>query len=601
MVYRRGTEAAGADRVDKVLCHRVYGPLILIELILVFYWITVVLGYKLTDMVFPFFRFVRSSVSQLVPAVGLLDAGPLRGLLLNGVIDGAIMILNYVPIFLCLFALVSFMEDVGYMARLAFIMDRILRKFGLHGQSTLPMILSGVIMGGCVVPGVMSTRTIRDDKSRLVTILVLPLLNCMAKIPFYALITGIFFTNYRWLVLGGLSFFTLIVALFAAKFFNAYVVPGKAEPFVLELPAYNMPTFSGIAIRTWERLWSFIKKVATTVVAVAVVVWAGVSFPSLNKESKAEFNAAKEKRIAQFVRDVNNPYSRYLGTERHIINYMQFEEKYALANTLNALNRFGKDAGADKITARFFLENPEFTKILTKGKVVLGDDMPLFKSYYNAYIADKKAFESVYNNAGEAERKKLKEDFYGKWLRANPYFFGIVRTGTLSFKGNYVIDEDAKDVGKEMRGFLTDIKTMTRSVHKETLENSALGRLGKAIEPVSRFAGFDWKINIAILGAFAAKEALVSTLGTIYSVEAGGNDGRELEVRIKKNETDMTALDGLVIMILIALFPPCVATMMAIKTETQSWLWTAFSVLYPVALGGVLAVLIFQIGRLFGF
>lgn len=599
-IYRGGGSVINStDRVDRVLCHRVYGPLILVELILVFYWITVILGYKLTDLVFPFFRFTRALVSQLVPSVSLLDSGPLRGLLLNGVIDGAIMILNYVPIFLCLFALVAFMEDVGYMARLAFIMDRILRKFGLHGQSTLPMILSGVIMGGCVVPGVMSTRTIRDDKSRLVTILILPLLNCMAKIPFYVLVTGIFFASRQWLVLGGLSLFTLIVALVAAKFFSSYVVPGKAEPFVLELPAYNMPTLSGVAIRTWERLWSFIKKVATTVVAVSVVIWVGVSFPSLNKQKKAEFNAQKDERIERFKKTLNNPYARYVGTDKHLVQYMQFEEKYSLANSLNW---FGKDEGAEKINARFFLENPEFAKILMKGKITLGQNMPLFKSYYASYTAEKAAFEAEYALAASEDRKQeVKQAFYGKWMKANPYFFAIVRTGTLTFKGDSVIDEDAKKANKEMRSLFADIKTIGRAVHKETLEHSALGFLGKALEPVSRFAGFDWKINIAVLGAFAAKEALVSTLGTIYSVEAGGNDGKELEARIKNNETGMTALDGLVIMLLISLFPPCIATMMAIKTETQSWLWMAFSVLYPVALGGILATLVFQIGRLLGF
>ena len=281
------------------------------------------------------------------------------------------------------------------------------------------------------------------------------------------------------------------------------------------------------------------------------------------------------------------------------MQYMQFEEKYSLANSLNW---FGKDEGAEKINARFFLENPEFAKILMKGKITLGQNMPLFKSYYASYTAEKAAFEAEYALAASEDRKQeVKQAFYGKWMKANPYFVAIVRTGTLTFKGDSVIDEDAKKANKEMRSLFADIKTIGRAVHKETLEHSALGFLGKALEPVSRFAGFDWKINIAVLGAFAAKEALVSTLGTIYSVEAGGNDGKELEARIKNNETGMTALDGLVIMLLISLFPPCIATMLAIKTETQSWLWMAFSVLYPVALGGILATLVFQIGRLLGF
>jgi len=580
-----------------VLCHKVYGPLILIELILVFYWITVVLGYMMTDKVFPFFRFVRALVSQAIPPAALVTEGPLRGLFLSGVIDGAIMILNYVPIFLCLFALVAFLEDVGYMARLAFIMDRILRKFGLHGQSTLPMILSGVIMGGCVVPGVMSTRTIRDNKSRLVTLLILPLLNCMAKIPFYVLITGIFFRQNQWLILGGVSFFTLIVALVIAKLLSLYVVPGKAEPFVLELPAYNLPTVSGIAIRTWERLWSFIKKVATTVVAVSVVIWAGISFPSLDKATQASYAAKKADTISQFAQTVHNSYVPFIGEEKQIIQYFQFEEKYTIASTLNW---FGGEKEQNRIATRFFMENPEYTKILLKGSIELGSLMPLFERYYAAYQQDFAGFSVAYMQS--SDKATLKSAFYSKWMRANPFFFALVRTGSITIKGTTVIDVEAKAVNKQLRTLSTDIKTIGRNYRKQTLEHSALGIAGKFFEPVSQFAGFDWRINVAILGAFAAKEALVSTLGTIYSIEAGsGADGTELQARIQNNETGMTALDGLVIVLLIALFPPCIATMMAIKTETRSWTLALFSIVYPVFLGGIIATVVFQVGKLLGF
>ena len=598
-IYRCGSSASinSADRVDRVLCHKVYGPLILIELILVFYWITVVLGYMMTDKVFPFFRFVRALVSQAIPPAALVTEGPLRGLFLSGVIDGAIMILNYVPIFLCLFALVAFLEDVGYMARLAFIMDRILRKFGLHGQSTLPMILSGVIMGGCVVPGVMSTRTIRDDKSRLVTLLILPLLNCMAKIPFYVLITGIFFRQNQWLILGGVSFFTLIVALVIAKLLSLYVVPGKAEPFVLELPAYNLPTLSGIAIRTWERLWSFIKKVATTVVAVSVVIWAGISFPSLDKATQASYAAKKADTIRQFAQTVHNSYVPFIGEEKQIIQYFQFEEKYTIASTLNW---FGGEKEQNRIATRFFMENPEYTKILLKGSIELGPLMPLFERYYAAYQQDFAGFSAAYMQS--ADKATLKSAFYSKWMRANPFFFALVRTGSISIKGTTVIDVEAKAVNKQLRTLSTDIKTIGRNYRKQTLEHSALGIAGKFFEPLSQFAGFDWRINVAILGAFAAKEALVSTLGTIYSIEAGsGADGTELQARIQNNETGMTALDGLVIVLLIALFPPCIATMMAIKTETRSWTLALFSIVYPVFLGGIIATVVFQVGKLLGF
>ena len=601
LIYSKGGASStdSTDRVDKVLCHRVYGLLILVELVLVFYWITVVLGYKMTDKVFPLFKFVRAIVSQMIPAEGLISEGPLRGLFLSGIIDGAIMILNYVPIFFCLFALIAFLEDVGYMARLAFIMDRILRKFGLHGQSTLPMILSGVIMGGCVVPGVMSTRTIRDDKSRLVTILILPLLNCMAKIPFYVLITGIFFTNYQWVVLGGISFITLIIALLVAKYFSLYVVHGKPEPFVLELPSYNMPTLRGVLIRTFERLWSFIKKVATTVVAVSVVIWAGVNFPSLNQEKTAYHEAKKNEYIQNFASKLNNSYSQYFASEKGFLDFQRLTEKMYL---YEAINWFGGDDFTAAAANRMFLQNPELTKIALRGKIELGNNAGAFKEYFKLYSASKKDFLKAYETAPDFQKLMLKSSFYSYWQKVNPYFFAIVRTGNIKISGTSVTDTEAAAVAKALRPAAADLKLISVQLKKETLGNSVLGYIGKAMEPVTKYAGFDWKVNIAILGSFAAKEALVSTLGTIYSVESASEDsGKVLEARIQDKETGLTPLDGLTIMILIALFPPCIATMMATKTETQSIGWTAFSILYPVVLSSLVAVFVFQLGRLFGF
>ncbi len=597
-IYNKGATSATShtDRVDRLLCHRVYGLVVLIELISVFYWITVILGYMLTDKVFPFFRFVRASISQLLPVGGLVEEGLIRGLLLSGVIDGAIMILNYVPIFFFLFALVAFLEDVGYMARLAFIMDRILRKFGLHGQSTLPMILSGVIMGGCVVPGVMSTRTIRDERSRLVTILILPLLNCMAKIPFYVLIVGIFFSSKQWLVLSGISIFTLVMALIVAKYFSLYVVPGEAAPFVLELPPYSMPTLKTVLIRTMERLWSFIKKVATTVVAVSVVIWFGITFPRLSTERAEFYNQEKEAEISKFAKKLKNSYTEFFDSEEELSRYQLFEERQSV---MESLNWFGGEKRNQEILSRLMLENPEFLKVSLRGKIEFGDQLPAFTIYHENYTKAKETYLELYENAEDAEKPKLKQKFFNYWQALNPYFFAIVRTGTIEIDEDGVVDTEAKKVGKQMRKIYTAMKFLSVDRHKECLHNSALGRAGKFMEPVTKYAGFDWRINVAILGSFAAKEALVSTLGTIYSVETG--DEKLLEESIKAGEGGMTALDGLVVMLLIALFPPCIATVIVIRTETRSTGWTLFTLLYPVVLGSLVAVLVFQTGCLLGF
>lgn len=600
LIYHKDSTlgSTASDRVDRVLCHRIYGVLILLELILVFYWITVSLGYKMTDKIFPIFRFVRSLFSQLLPAEALIQEGALRGLILSGVIDGAVMILNYVPIFFCLFALVAFLEDVGYMARLAFIMDRILRKFGLHGQSTLPMILSGVIMGGCVVPGVMSTRTIRDDRARLVTILVLPFLNCMAKIPFYVLITGVFFPNIQWILLAGISVFTLIVALIAAKYLSLYVVPGKPAPFVLELPAYTMPTFRGVMTRTFERLWSFIKKVATTVTAVSVIIWFGINFPRLDSDRQKAYQAEEHSTVMNLAETLNNSYSKYFTTSKNLISYNKVEERLSILETLNF---FGGENGKYAIGNRVFLENPEFAKIALKGKIELGENAESFKKFLTAYNLAHAQYTIKYEQADDFEKPLLRQSFYSYWQKQNPYFFALVRTGKIKVDGTTAIDDEARVASRYIRQTNSELKVIRAHYNKESLNASALGWLGKLIEPVTRYAGFDWRINIAILGSFAAKEALVSTLGTIYSVESSDLDsGKVLQDRLQE-DSGMTALDGLAILILIALFPPCIATAIVIRTETKSTGWTLFSLLYPVFVGGLAATFVFQLGALLGF
>lgn len=585
-----------SDRVDRVLCHRVYGILILLELILVFYWITVDLGYKMTDKLFPVFRFVRNCASQVLLPEGLVQEGVLRGLVLSGVIDGAVMILNYVPIFFCLFALVAFLEDIGYMARLAFIMDRILRKFGLHGQSTLPMILSGVIMGGCVVPGVMSTRTIRDDRARLVTILVLPFLNCMAKIPFYVLITGVFFPNIQWLVLGGLSVFTLVVSLIAAKYLSLYVVPGKPAPFVLELPAYCMPTFQGVMTRTFERLWSFIKKVATTVTAVSVLIWFGINFPGLKKSSVQMYEQKEVAVLSDLGQKLNNSYSKYFVDKNGLINYNRIEERLSILKTLSFFTN------PTSVESRIFLENPEFAKIALKGKIELGTQAEDFKAFLTSYNKAYSAFKKKYAKAGNFEKSILKKEFYSKWQNVNPYFFAIVRTGKIKMENTVAVDTEAKAAARFIRQANSNLKVIRADYNSELLNGSALGWLGKLIEPVTKYAGFDWRINIAILGSFAAKEALVSTLGTIYSVESTDLEGGAvLQERLQAADSGMTALDGLAILILIALFPPCIATAIVIRTETKSTKWMLFSLVYPVFVGGLAATFVYQLGALLGY
>ena len=593
LVDESGDKPTTTDRIDKVVLHRFFGPLILLGIMYCFYWITMVGGQKITDKVFPYFQMFRNFVSSLLPADSLLYDGFLRSLLLNGVVDGAVMILNYLPIFYVLYLVIAFLEDSGYMARIAFIMDRILRSFGLHGQSTLPMLLSGAIIGGCAVPGVMATRTIKDHNSRLVTMLVIPLLNCMAKVPFYVLMTGIFFTDHQPLVLWSFSVSTFIVALLVAKLFSSTIIKGEPEPFVLELPAYQLPTVQGVFTRGSERLWLLVKKVATIVVAVSVLIWVGVSFPRLGSEDRKVYEERYEAAESQFYASVGEEYGRFLMDDDALTDLAQFEENYKIAKRrLSA----GNDQALENLTQQYVMKNPEYAKLVMKGKVPMSEsDAAAFKVYLSSY---QRELQSIRFNASA----ESPEGFYRRWMQANPFYFALVRTGTPVLRGNAVVDTSAQGAYKAWSSLSRETLLTRRDMKKSTLYGSVLGVMGKAMEPLSRIAGMNWRVNIAVIGAFAAKEALVSTLGTIYSIESDSGSEEESSLRSGlSDEGGFRPLHALAIMIFIAFFPPCIATLMMIKVESGSIKWLVFAAVYPILFGFLVASLVFQSGLLLGF
>lgn len=518
------------DRIDSVVLHRVLAPIILAAVLLVFYQLTMVYGTMLADWCFPFLHAGKELVANLFPpSPDLIRSGLLQSLTVNGLVGGVVAILYYVPIFLVLFALIAILEDSGYMPRVAFIMDRLLRAFGLHGQSTLPLILGGVVVGGCAVPGVMATRGMKDEKARLVTILIMPLMNCLAKIPFYVLIVGLFFTANQGLILFGISLFSFIVALLMAKLFSRYLVKGEPAPFVMELPTYHVPTVRGVLRRSTERVWLFVKKIVTIVAAVMIGVWFFVTFPGIGIEREMHYDALLADAETKLVKSVSpaNPYRRYLaGT--NLVELMHFRER--------------------------------------------------LKEAQQHTSGDREALSAV-NREFSAE---------------NPALFVIANNGLTA---DQTIDEAARKASLAVKRFGRTVRTISRDRRKETIETSWAGQVGRALEPVSQWAGFNWRINIAIISSFAAKESLVGTLGTIYSMQDGSEAGT-LAQSIRQTETGWTIWHGLAIVVFIALFPPCLATLIMIRHETQSTGWMVFATVYPIVVGFVLACLVYRFGPL---
>jgi ferrous iron transport protein B len=452
-----------SDRIDKVLTNRFIGPLIMLAIIaglyhLVFTYSEVPVGWLET-----IFGWISAGVSAILPD------GLLKSLIVSGIIDGVGGVLGFVPLIMFMFFGIAFLEDSGYLARVAFMLDRVFRIFGLHGSSVMAFIVSGGIAGGCAVPGVMATRTLKSPRERLATLLTVPFMNCGAKLPVFALLIAAFFARYEALIMFMITLGAWAGALLVAKLLRVTVIKGSATPFVMELPPYRMPTFKGLAIHTWERTWQYIKKAGTIILGFSVILWAMMTFPSLPDSKVVEFEARRQ-----------------------------------------ALLNAAPPASVSE------LENiPEGAEL-------------------------------------SREALSLKE-------KINGIYFQEAETA---------------------------------------LRFSIAGRIGTALESVSRLAGFDWRTNIALVGGFAAKEVVVSTLGTAYSL---GEVDPEETVALSDalaNDPGWSPLVALGLIVFTMFYSPCFVSVVCIARESGSWKWGAFAIAFNTLLAFGLAVLIYQLGSL---
>jgi len=219
---------------------------------------------------------------------GLLPDGPVKAMIVEGAVAGVGSVIIFLPQILILYTFISFMEDSGYMARAAFIMDKLMHKMGVHGKSFIPLIMGF----GCNVPAVMATRTIESRRSRLITMLVLPLMSCSARLPIYIMIVGTFFAvKYQSAIMIGLYATGIILAVIMSRIFSRWIVKGEDTPFVMELPPYRFPTAKAIARHTWEKGKQYLKKMGGIILVASIIVWALGYFPhddSLSKQDQQE-------------------------------------------------------------------------------------------------------------------------------------------------------------------------------------------------------------------------------------------------------------------------------------------------------------------------
>ena len=262
-----------SDKIDAVMTNRVLGMPIFLALMFGMFYLTFALGQPLMDLISAGQNWLAVTIGHAwAPA----HAPLLRSLVINGIIYGVGAVLVFLPIILLLFLAIALLEDTGYMARAAFIMDRVMHKLGLHGKSFIPMLIGF----GCSVPAIMATRTLESRRDRLTTMLVIPLMSCGARMPIYALFIPAFFApKWRPHMLLLIYLIGIALAIVCAKLLRSTVLRGEPTPFVMELPPYRTPTIKGLLIHMWERSWQYVKKAGTIILLVTIIMWAMSTFP----------------------------------------------------------------------------------------------------------------------------------------------------------------------------------------------------------------------------------------------------------------------------------------------------------------------------------
>jgi ferrous iron transport protein B len=350
------------DRIDSVVCHRFFGPFILFGVVAaLFYFI-----FKVSDewAWVPWFGGQLSPTGvmewlfeQLSGWLSLIEGSMpmLHSLLTDGIIGGVGGVMGFVPLIFFMFLFISVLEDTGYVARVAFILDRVLQMFGLQGKSILAMIVSGGLgAGGCAVPGVLATRTLREEKDRIITILVTPFMNCGAKMPVYAMLIAAFFKERRTEVMLILWIISWALALCSAWILRKTLFRGEKTPFVMELPAYHVPTLRGVIRHTWERTWMYIKKAGTIILGISIILWVFMYFPRLPEDAANDQSGRLEQLAHSYAGRLGvalEPVSQLAGFEwrTNIALIGGFVAKEVVVGTLGTLYAFEEVEGEDHI------------------------------------------------------------------------------------------------------------------------------------------------------------------------------------------------------------------------------------------------------------
>ena len=512
-----------SDRYDKILTHRILGlPIFMVVMWLLFNFVNTV-GAIPQGWIEDGFTALQAWVVTVIPE------GQLQSLISDGIIAGVGAVLSFVPLILLLFLGISFLEDTGYMARAAFVIDRVMRACGLHGKSFIPLLLGF----GCSVPSVMGARILDNYKDRMVTILITPFMSCSARLPVYTLFAAAFFPpEWAGTVVFGVYALGIVFGIVFAKIFRKYLFAGEAEPFVMELPPYHLPTLKATLTHMFERGIMYLKKAGTFILSASILVWFITSYP-MDVEYSKDYDALHDQ-VAQ-----------------------TYEMKDA-----ETLAHFGITTDEQKDQVNEIVDNMKSTVAdATTQAEGAGEAAPEIE------VEDDSEAPELFND--------IKEQ--------NEQLFPVA---WAMYKNSANLDDENQKIDEEK--------------NSEKLEQSYAAMFGKAINPVLKPLGFDWKIGVSLVAGLAAKEVVVSTLGTIYAV-GGDTDHPQALTDYLQNDPHFTPLIALTLMLFILIYPPCIAALAVIKRETGSWKWMLFMFFYENAFAWIACFIFYNIGLALGF
>ena len=511
------------DRIDKVLTHKVWGTLIFLALMFVVFEAIFTGAKPLMDGI----DYGKDLLTDWLR--GRMMAGPFTSLLLEGVLGGVGSVLVFLPQILILFGFIAVLEDCGYMARAAFLMDKLMSRCGLSGKSFIPMLSSVA----CAVPGIMAARVIENRRDRLATILTAPLMSCSARLPVYILLIGAFLSppRFPWWTPGLAMFLMycigLVTAPLVALALKRTLLRGETPAFVMEMPLYKIPSLRTVLQRMYDSGWAFVVRAGRLILASMIVVWALLYFP----------RGEGPERTSAFVAGVQKDLDELRGS----LPILASEDR-------------------PKVQAAIDDEEKLLAQVQRDGMLYDAHDALL-----------ERELEDMRAAAGDSPSEKEAT----------------------------AIDAKEKE-SRDLRG--------------EWRRQSFLGRMGQAIEPAVRPLGWDWKIGMAALASFPAREVVVGTLGVIYNegtvdtdevfqaknvgetrlaraLQAAKWDGTERQV--------FTAPTALSLMVFFALCCQCASTLAVIRRETRSWGWPVFTFTYMTVLAYLGALAVYQVGSLF--